>query len=158
MLDLLKSYVGKSLDDFLVHGIVDTNSIPADFIPLLDYVVIIIDGASVRLWRDEATIRLSVSVTDQAPRLCELEDGHLPCHSSIGCYVLADPNSNQNQIKQFVLYGVAGETFAALEVQLMSGQMLFFDPSFIDGINFGGQGQKEIWLANTEHIVPTIIK
>lgn len=158
MLDLLKSFLGKSLEDVLVYGVVDTNDEPADFIPFLDYVFIVIDGVSIRLWRDEGTVRLSASITDEAPLSCELEDGHLPCRSSIGRYVLADPKSAHNQIERLALYGIAGETFAALEIQLMSGQMLFFDPWFIDGINFGGQEQKAIWLANTEQVDTTIIE
>lgn len=158
MLNLIKSCIGKSLKDVIVYGIVDINEDLADFIPVLDYVFIIVDETCVRLWRDEATVRLSASVTDEAPLSFEPEEGHLPCRSSIGGYVLADSNSAYNQIKQLVLYGAAGETFAALEIQLMSGQMLFFDPSFIDGINFGGQEQKVIWLANTEHVAPTIIE
>lgn len=158
MFHLLKSCLGKSLDDILVYGVVDTNDEPADFIPLMDYIFIIVDGTRVRLGRDEATIRLSVSITDEAALYCELEDGHLPCRSSIGRYVLADPNSAHNQIERLVLYGIAGETFTALEIQLISGQMLFFDPLFIDGINFGGPEQKAIWLANAEQVDPTIIE
>ena len=158
MIDLLKTCLGKSLDDVSIHGIVDTNDKPADFLPLMDYIFITIGGASVRLLRHEVSLRLSVSITDEAPVFCEFEEGHLPCRSRIGSYVLADPNSDQNQIKRFVLYGVASDSFAAFEIQLESGQMLFFDPTFIDGINFGGQEQKAIWLSNSELVDSIVIE
>lgn len=36
--------------------------------------------------------------------------------------------------------------------------MLFFDPTFIDGINFGGQEQKAIWLSNSELVDSIVIE
>lgn len=60
--------------------------------------------------------------------------------------------------ERFVLYGVEGETFSAIELILKSGQMLFFDPLFIDGINFGGAEQKAIWLTNSENHQSIVIE
>ncbi|MEL6894683.1 MAG: hypothetical protein AAFP90_01085 [Planctomycetota bacterium] len=87
----------------------------------------------------------------------ELESGQRVCRSSIGKYTFTNPNAD-NRVQQFVLHGLNDDSVAALEMVLESGQVLFFDPTFFDGINFGGVEQREIWRENSSSQEITTIR
>lgn len=146
MIEVVKRLLHQSMDDIILCGIVDLKEKPADFVPLMDRVYLIADGSLFELQRDD--IRLTVRNAASVHMRNDLEDGHLPCSSSIGKYVFTDPWAD-NYIVRVVIYGSEGDSCEAIEIVLRSGQTLFFDPSFIDGINFGGIDQKAVWLANS---------
>lgn len=147
MKQLLHKTLGRSLGDIILSGVVDLDCIPADFVPLLDRVYLKIGDQLVELSRDELTLELNVALVDEVRVDCVMEDTHRLCRSSIGKYVLADPLAD-NRIAFITIYAGQNDAIKAIEFRLVSGQMLFFDPSFMDGINFGGIEQKAVWLNN----------
>ena len=148
MKQLLENLLGQSLRDIILSGVVDLNSVPADFIPLLDRVYLEVGQQLVELSRDEQTLQLDISFVDEDHLDCEMEDTQRFCRSSIGRYVLTDPLAD-NRIAFINMYAGPNDSVEALEFNLVSGQMLFFDPSFVDGVNFGGVEQKATWLDNS---------
>ena len=114
----------------------------------LERVYLAIGDSIIEISCDKKTVRLSaIVVAEVATRPSEPESGLLPCVSSIGTYLLTNPYAD-NRIARIVVYDEENGSFGALEIILECGQILFFDPMFFDGINFGGIEQKEIWLAN----------
>jgi hypothetical protein len=151
MTEILQKLVGQPLNDLILYGVVDTNDEPADFIPFLDRIFLDVGGSLVEITEDTVTAGLTVCMVANVRYTfeSELEEGHLPCRSSIGKYVLVNPHAD-NRIVKIVGHGVMDGAYQALEFALQSGQILFFDPLFWDGINFGGIEQKSLWLANAE--------
>lgn len=154
MKQLLQEIVGQSLGDIILSGVVDLDCIPADFIPLMDRVYLEIGEQLVELSRDERTLQLDIAVVDEVRLDCKMEDTQRFCRSSIGKYVLTDPLAD-NRIAFISIYAGQNDSVKAIEFNLVSGQMLFFDPSFVDGVNFGGVEQKATWLDNSEeyHVI-----
>ncbi len=157
MSTILESLIGQDAYDVVIFGIVDNDEEPAEFLPVLDAVFLLIGDVTVRLLRDDATARLRISQSTDAVIPFELETGQRVCRSSIGKFTFANPNAD-NRVQQFVLHGANDDSAAALEMVLQSGQILFFDPTFFDGINFGGVEQREIWRENSSSQEATTIR
>jgi len=149
MTELLQALVDQTLDDVILYGVVDTNDLPADFIPILDRIYLVVGGSLVEIVRDESSVRLTAGTVTNFRVVRELENGMSACRSSIGKYVFADPYAD-NRIAKIIVYPDKDGAYRAIEIALRSGQTIFFDPSFIDGIKFGGVEQKAVWLANWE--------
>lgn len=153
MKQLLQNLLGRSLRDIILGGVVDLDCIPADFIPFLERVYLEVEEQLLEMSRDERTLHMTIAFVDGIHVDCELEETMRLCRSSIGKYVLTDPLAD-NRIEFINIYAGQNDSVMAVEFNLKSGQMLFFDPSFIDGINFGGIEQKATWLNNSgEHHV-----
>lgn len=153
MITILPKLIGKDVYDVMIYGVVDTEEEPVEFLPVLSTVFLTVGELTVRLLRDETTARLVVSESDEAVLPFELESGHRICQSSIRKFVLNNPNAD-NRIQRIVVHNGSEDSVGALEIVLQSGQTLFFDPTFFDGINFGGVEQKAIWQenANTDEV------
>lgn len=150
MKHFLQTLLGQSLRDIVLAGVVDLDCAPADFIPFLESVYVEVGEQLVELSRDERTLHLKVAVVDAMRLDWELEDTQRFCRSSIGKYVLTDPLAD-NRIAQISLYAGKDEAVMAIELALVSRQIVFFDPTFVDGFNFGGIEQKTTWLNNSEN-------
>lgn len=148
MTALFKQLTGQTLQDIVLCGVVDLDCDPADFIPLLDRVYLEIGDRLVEIRRDDRTLRINVGYVESVHLECELENTQRLCRSSIGRYALTDPLAD-NRLVKIIAYLDESESIQAFEIGLQSGQMIFFDPAFVDGINFGGSEQKATWLANS---------
>ena len=148
MTKILQSLIGQTVEDVVLCGIVDTDDDPADFTPILDRIYLLIGESTMQIERDEASVRLSVRLVANIETPTELDDGQAGCRSSVGKYVFVNPLAD-NRISNIIVYDDDNGMYRALEILLESGQLIFFDPSFFDGINFGGADQKAIWLDNT---------
>lgn len=157
MSTILQKLIGQDVYDVQLYGVVDTDEEPVEFLPVLDAIYLLLGDVTLRLRRDDITARLLVEESNEPFIPFELESGHKICRSSIGKFVLNNPNAD-NRVRRFVLHNQSGESLGALEVVLNSGQVLFFDPSFFDGINFGGIEQKAIWEENAKKAVATTIQ
>lgn len=149
MVDVLKIILGNALEDIVLTGFVDTQESPIEFVPLLNQVNLVIGTAFVKIQReDDCSLTISIVQELSVPRVDD--EGFSPCRSSIGKYVLTDPHSD-NRIATILEYlEPRTERMLAIEFVTESGQSLFFDPLYHDGINFGGAEQKATWQRNSK--------
>jgi len=137
MTKTLETLLGIEIKDVVLQGVLDTDEHVPEFIPCLDRVYLILDHVTVEISRDRETVRLSVRDVPELPIVVPPEEGWIACRSSVGNYVLVDPLAD-TRISEIIAYGCEGHAYQALEFRFISGQLLFFDPSFFDGINLGG--------------------
>ena len=159
MIDILKSLVGLKLEDIVLAGYFDPDE-PAEFAPMLSRVYLIIGERMLQLALDETTtIALLIRFVETIEVTIEMEEELTWCRSSMGDLLLKAPQAENVISKIIVYFDNEGdrEKFRALEFVLSSGQLLFFDPLFIDGINFGGQEQKDDCLNHIENYTAKII-
>lgn len=147
MKDLLRTLLGQPLSDVVLCGIVDLGEDPADFVPLLERVYLEVGGQLVELSREKYSVHLNVAIVSAIYVDCELEETYRVCRSSVGAYVLTNRFAD-NRITSIDLYVDRDDRLLTMELRLICGQTLFFDPSFIDGINFGEADQRHCWLEN----------
>lgn len=143
----LQMLVGKVLEDIILRGVVDLDDDPAEFVPLMDRIYLLIGDSLLSLWAQESDNNLAFEFVEAIQSSSDLEETQVGCRSSVGKYTLLNPLAD-NRISEITLYQSTPEHYSAIELTLFSGQVLFFDPSFFDGINFGGPDQKALWQAN----------
>lgn len=159
MIDILQSLVGLKLEDIVLAGYFDPDD-PAEFAPMLSRVYLIIGERMVQLTLDDTTTTsLLIRFVETIEVTIQMEEDLTWCRSSMGDFLLTNPRF-ENVISKIIVYfdnDGDNEKYRAIEFVLNSGQLIFFDPQFLDGINFGGQDQKDYCLNNIENYTAKII-
>ena len=139
------------LEDFLLQGFTDEEKGGLRFYPMLGALFLKVDGRLIRMQSTEQYSVVELSEVEAVAPTFEVDPGTRFCISSADQLLLLDPMAD-NRIECVEVYGRrnAGEVeqMDAIGLRLYSGQYLFFDPSFLFGMNVGGERQRECWLRN----------
>ena len=136
--------------DVYVCGLVDIENGIAEFIPMTDDIYFKFDTTIIRFESVEQYSKLKIQYVNQFTYKFEDEDMY-PANSSIGKIVLTNIMADM-MVKSIEIYGAEqtdNELIChAASFLLNTGQEIFIDPGFCDGIGVGGQHQKDTWLRN----------
>lgn len=136
--------------DILVCGLVDIENGIAEFIPMTDDIYFEFETKIIKFESVEQYSKLKIKYVNTLTYRFEDEDMYL-ANSSISKVVLtnilADILINSVEIyggeqidNELICYGAS--------FHLSTGQELFIDPGFSDGIGIGGEHQKNVWFNN----------
>ena len=137
--------------DILQVGLIDIEDGIAEFIPVHTYLFIEFEKGMLKLQSIEQYSKLRLQYVDALQFEFDIDEDMIPAKMSVAELVLTDTMA-ANSIKCVDIYG-ARETADdlicdALSFHLTCGQEVFFDPTYIFGINIGGERQKMAWLNN----------
>lgn len=137
------------ITDIIICGTVDNEDDIFQF--YFDFRVIYIEFESkyLRLESVEQYSKLEFSIVDHIKFDYEIDEDMYRARSSVKDIILDNSGAVGNSIREIVLYDRCERNIcAAMEFRLENGQEIFIDPSFIFGINIGGDKLKNIWKNN----------
>lgn len=143
----------ENLVDIFLCGVVDFENSLAEFTPILTYIFFVFETEIIKFESIEQHSKLKIKYVDAVT--CEfdfeLEEDMYPARTSISEIVLTDTLA-ENTVNYIQIYGesiINNELICyAISFKLNCGQEIFLDPSYIFGINIGGQEQKNAWFNN----------
>ena len=146
----IQALKNNKITDIILVGFVDNDEGIYEFCPNLNYLYIRTDSRYIKLESVNQFSLLKFCIEDSLDFGYEVDEDMSKATSSIAEIVLDDAMALGNSIKEIVFYDLDKSqlTCAAMELNLVNGQMIFIDPSFYFGINIGGESQKKIWENN----------
>ena len=149
ILDLIKS---KPIEDINLSGFVYLENGIYEFTPMLRFVYVRFGDEYLEFESIDQYSRLKISAVPAVRYNFELVEDFFPAVSSISDLVLVNPMSNKNIVSSIMIYNLK-ETESeiichSILIKLNNEQILFFDPTFLSGINIGGIEQYEFWRFN----------
>jgi hypothetical protein len=158
---LRNAFTGASIDDIIVTGFLDGSERPVRFLPTYRLLYLECGEVLVKIGVVGDTGRMLITRVDAVACEAELEEEMQPACASLRLAELRDPDGI-NRVVALHLWGAldaaAGVECAALRIDLLNGQQIFFDPSYYFGIRIGGLGQQRIWNENLLEPDPSYVE
>ncbi|MFC4776113.1 hypothetical protein ACFO9Q_04950 [Paenibacillus sp. GCM10023252] len=134
-----------------------------EFTPMLRFVYVKFGEVYLEFESINQYSRLKITVVPSIRHNFELVEDFFPAISSISDLVFINSTSISNIVSSITLYNLEEYeneiTCDSTMIKLRNEQVLFFDPTFISGINIGGTEQYEFWrINNTEEKQEKYIK
>lgn len=151
MINKLKEFIrNKTITDIYSVGFIEDEDEICEFHKILDYLYIEINSQYIKLQSINQYSALKLQLVDCIDYDYEIDADWKKAKSSIANIVLNDSMSIGNIIRKIIFYKFNDKelTCDAAEFILDNGQILFFDPSYLFGINIGGINQKKSWQDN----------
>lgn len=154
LLSKIKNIVNKcTIDGIYVKGFIDIENNIGEFYSDMNYLYfevgknLLIEFKVIKQYS-----KLKVSLVNEITYEYEIDEGMIYAKTSLGKIILADTLMiNDIDIIKFYNIESADIEFIicdAVEFQLGTGQIIFIDPLFYDGIGIGEISQKEVWVNN----------
>ncbi|MGO4543008.1 hypothetical protein [Paenibacillus sp. 2TAB19] len=153
--NILNIIKGKSIEDINLTGFIylEDNGI-YEFTPMLRFVYVRFESEYLEFESINQYSRLKIAVVPTIRHNFELVEDFLPAVSSINDLVLISASSLTNIVSSITIYNLEETdteiTCDSILIRLRNKQVLFFDPTFISGINIGGIEQYEFWRLNND--------
>lgn len=151
MINELKKYIrNKTITDIYSVGFIDDEDDICVFHKNLNYLYIEMDSQYIKLQSINQYSALKFQLVDCIDYDYEIDEDWKKAKSSIANVVLNNSMSLGNIIRKIIFYNLNEKDLScdAAEFVLENGQILFFDPSYVFGINIGGIEQKKTWKDN----------
>lgn len=152
---ILKVIKEKTIEDINVPGFIslEENGV-YEFTPMLTFIYIKFGEAYLEFESIEQYSKLKITEVPSIRHQFDLVEDLYPAVSSIIDLVLIDPMSLTNIVSSIQIYNLEeteNEIICdSILIKLRNEQVLFFDPTFLSGINIGGMEQYEFWRSNDE--------
>lgn len=162
MKDKLRKLVSTNpLEDIYLSGFVDIEDGTAEFYPDMRYLYFLLGDEFIEFQSFEQSSKMKIMLTDSVMHKFEIDEDMMPAKASVNETILVDTLAD-NRIKELFLYNSTticeNEIICdAVQVNLVSGQQIFLDPTFYYGIGVGGIAQKEWWKNNLSNELPTYV-
>ncbi len=141
------------ITDIIICGTVDNDDNIFQFYFDLRVVYVECGSNYLRLESVNQYSMLNFSVVDYIKFDYEIDEDMHRARSSVKDIVLDNSGAVGNNIHEIVLYDrIERDICAAMKIRLENGQEIFIDPSYIFGINIGGEKQHTIWKNNYHNI------
>jgi len=143
---------GESIADIQQIGIVEIEAGISEITTFHTHVFIIFDSIKLKFESINQYSKLLFRTVEEIKFEIEVEEEMIPVKSSIAEIVLND-TMGDNRVSSIDIYGLElnddkNYICDAISLHLACGQELFFDPTYLFGINIGGQRQKNLWMEN----------
>lgn len=145
MLDMI---IGKKVTNIYTVGYMETEEGNAEYYPQLRWIYFEFEDILVEFESFEQYSRLRVERVSEVRYLFEIDEEMIPMKSSIIEFVLVSSDLIGNEVKKIELKGGTEEECLAAKIILKNEQIIFLDPSFLCGIEIGGETQEEYWKYN----------
>ena len=143
MNNIFKNISKDEITDVLIGGYVDNENDLLRFYP--DFRVVSIEFGTTYLTLESVDqySLLKFTISGLFEYNLEIDEDMQRTICSIRDIVLDNPDALDNRINEIIIYDRnKSDTCAAMEIKLVNGQMIFIDPSFLFGINIGGERKK----------------
>lgn len=136
-------------------GFVDIEDGIAQFYHDLRFIYFEINSKYIEFESINQFSKLKIKVVDSVEHNFEIDEDMLKAKSSVSEIILNDTMANGNDIDNIIFYNLEADELIcdAIEIELVNGQVIFLDPSYLFGINIGGKEQKQIWKSNLKENV-----
>ncbi|GAA0177167.1 hypothetical protein SH2C18_04430 [Clostridium sediminicola] len=147
-----------TLEDIYLSGFVDIEDGVAEFYPNMRYLYFSLGDVYIEFQSVEQFSKMKIIITDSVRHEFEIDEDMIPSKASINEVILVDTLAD-NRIKEMLLYNISSICdndiiCDAVQINLISGQKIFLDPTFYYGIGIGGTLQKEWWENNLSDDMP----
>jgi hypothetical protein len=151
LLELQSRLNGLGVSDILVPGFVDQDEQPVRFRSLPHVVYFECGSVYMKMEIISTTGLMRITISDKLDMPIGIEEDMTAAVTSLREQCLDDVDS-ENGLDSIRFWGLLEEEnglrCAAAQLDLVSGQQIFVDPSYHFGIRIGGPRQKEIWREN----------
>ncbi|WP_086347926.1 hypothetical protein [Candidatus Enterococcus clewellii] len=143
---------GNRLKEVYLTGFIDEVDGQLEFCPDLRFLYFEFASGFLECLSIEQYSRLQLKIVDSVKHDFEIDEDMFAGISRAGDLILDVPDSQTNEIIKIVVYDLNVSevqiTCVALSLWLRSGQHIFLDPSFLQGIGSGSDSQKDYWEEN----------
>ena len=159
MKDKLRELVNlNSLEDIYLTGFVDIEDGIAAFYPDMRYLYFLLGDEFIEFQSVEQSSKMKIIITDSVMHKFEIDEDMMPAKASINETILVDTLAD-NRIREFFLFNISSSCEKeiicdAVQLNLVSEQQIFLDPTFYYGIGLGGIVQKKWWENNLANGLP----
>ena len=147
-----------TLEDIYLTGFLDIEHGTAEFYPDMRYLYFLLGDEFIEFQSIEQSSKIKIMITDSVMHKFEIDEDMMPAKASINEMILVDTLAD-NRIKELFLFNISSSCkneiiCDAVQLNLISGQQIFLDPTFYYGIGVGGIAQKKWWENNLANGLP----
>lgn len=151
-----------SISDMHQLGVLEIEEGVSEITTFHTHLYIIFDNIILKFESVNQYSKLSFQYIEDIKFDFEIEEDMIPVKNSIAEIVLNDTMTD-NRVESLDIYGMETDSEEnqicdALSFHLVCGQELFFDPTYMFGINIGGERQKNLWLRNYPNTSTTMVQ
>lgn len=148
--NMIRMIKGKNIEDINLSGFINLEENEVyEFTPMLTFVYVKFGEEYLEFASIEQYSRLRITIVPSIRYDFELVEDFYPAVSSISDVVLINPTSLTNMVSSIKIFNMEEKENEiicdSLLITLNNEQVLFFDPTFLSGINIGGMEQYEFW-------------
>lgn len=140
------------IDDIYIVGFFDIEDEIAEFYPNLCYIFIEMGNKYIKFESTEQFSKLHIQIVDTILYEFEIDEDMIYGKTSVKDIILTASMAIGNRLKKLSIFNFNEYDNAircdAIQIELLNGQQLFLDPSFLFGINIGGLEQRRFWEEN----------